>query len=111
LLRIPSLISISGKADLERGADYEVKLDFGRFFYGERYGTWADVRVVYIKTADSSYMACEQGTDIQAGEVAFLDESICVSTSAGRWAILKVVDAETSSRTGNITFDVQLFSA
>ena len=102
------------KAALEGGAHFEAKLDLGRFFHGEKYGTWQGVRVVYIKDANVSYSGCENGTDLQAGEVAHLnkveqDESICVGTSGQKWAALKIVDDETPS-SGNITFGVRLLA-
>lgn len=106
------------KADTSGGAQYEVELDFGRFFHGVTYNTWKDARVVYIKDSAVSYSGCENGTDIQAGEVAQLnkveqDESICVRTNGQKWAALKVLAAQPSGSglgTGNISFGVRLLA-
>ena len=104
------------KADLKGGADYEVKLSFGRFFHGSVNGAWDGTEIKYIKSEGASLEGCERGTDIQSGKVAFLrdveqDESICIRTSGGKWAILKIVASEPSSSglgTGNVTFNVRL---
>jgi hypothetical protein len=103
-------------ASLKGNADEEICLDFGRFFFGEDYNTWADTQVVYIPDSQASYQGCANGTLIQQG-VAFMDrvqqdQSICVATSKGNWAVMKIKDAKSSSSGlgyGDITFDVRLF--
>jgi hypothetical protein len=100
----------SGTANLEGGRDYEVKLSYGRLFFGEKYDTWADTKVVYIKQSDESWSGCARGTRLQE-EVAHLndvaqDDSVCVYTSNGAWAGLRLVDGPDLNVK---TFDVTLY--
>jgi hypothetical protein len=108
----------SDLASREGGPEYEVELNFGRFFTGGGYynHAWTGTTVVFIKDSQVSFVGCSEGTLIQ-GKVAFLDqvkqdETICVSTNRGAWAAMKILNAETRASglgAGDITFAVRLF--
>lgn len=100
------------KASIQPTAADEVGLNSGRFFFGRDRDGWAKTSVVYIPSSEASRQGCEQGTDLKQA-VAHLneleqDESICVATSEGKWAVLTMTD-EQPSNSGNIMFSVQMF--
>ena len=101
----------TGHADLTGGADDELTLADERLFYGGSYKTWAKTAVVYISDSQASYQGCTNGTLIQQGDASLYqvqqDQSICVATSKGNWAVMKMKKGETSSPA--TTFDVSLF--
>jgi len=85
-------------------------LDFGRLFPEQ------DVLLKFATDDEAtSYQGCDAATRIE--DVAFLgrlerDESVCVQTTEGSWAALKVTDMQPSSSglgIGDVTFAVRLF--
>ena len=106
----------SGRASRDGGKTYEVRLDFGRFYSGEKYGQWEIATVAFVDSSQASFSGCERATLIQ-GEVVHLGEleqnqSICVSTNKGAWAVLDLISAESSRSglgAGDLKFDVHLF--
>jgi hypothetical protein len=106
----------SGRASRDGGKTHEVKLDFGRFFTGEKHGQWEIATVAFIDSSQANFSGCERATLIQ-GQVVHLSEleqnqSICVSTDKGAWAVLDLISAEKSRSglgAGDLKFDVHLF--
>jgi hypothetical protein len=106
----------TGRASRDGGKTYEVRLDFGRFFTGQKYGLWEIATVAFIDISQASFAGCDRATLIQ-GEVTQLsklkqDQAICVHTDKGAWAVLNLISAERSASglgTGDIKFDVHLY--
>ncbi|MGH3674087.1 MAG: hypothetical protein ACRDSH_26185 [Pseudonocardiaceae bacterium] len=108
----------SGSASKGGGPEYEVELNFGRFYTARWPNTeaWTGTQIVFINDSRVSFDGCSQGTLIQ-GNVAHLekveqDQSICVSTNRGAWAAMKIVNAKSSTSglgPGDIIFEVRLF--
>ncbi len=97
-------------------SEYEVELDFGRF-YTEKDDLWGGATVKFLATPDVSFSGCDRATRIQPG-VSHLnrmerDDSICVSTNRGAWAAMRILDVKSSSSglgAGDIRFEVRLFT-
>jgi hypothetical protein len=65
-------------------------------FFGALHNTWDRPIVAPITDAEASFTGCQRATRIQVGDKATLEgmgagDNICVSTSGGRWAALKLV--------------------
>jgi hypothetical protein len=58
----------SGRASRDGGETYEVRLDFGRFYTGEKCGQWEIATVAFVDSSQASFSGCERATLVQ-GEV------------------------------------------
>jgi hypothetical protein len=100
----------SRAVSLEAGPQYELFLE-DEFHFLKQNGT----TIVIVPDAEAnSFEGCARGTRIQPGEDFFLlrpedDESICVKTTEGAWAVMKHDD----ERSGALyeTFHVRIFVA
>jgi hypothetical protein len=105
----------------ESGQQFEFFLSYARFFHGPRAGpgsdNWGTFTSKFAIISDSkgrSANVCKRATHVIPGILFYSqvkpDESVCVSTSKGRWAIMKLTRFE-----GNqfdyreLDFDVWLY--
>jgi hypothetical protein len=113
----------AGSSSARPTRDEEIWVEFGRvsFYYGTTSGAelarlFRRTVVAIVADAKVSYSGCEHASNVETDGVVVLDEdvaddeSLCVSTSRGAWAGLKVIPQSSDSAPSNrVAFNVWLF--
>lgn len=100
------------RPSLKATPDAEVLVSQGRLAFGTNSrGAWDRTSVLVIPTSAASRQGCEQATDLRVSilnlRLLKQDESVCVSTSEGQWAVLRVVPSQSSG--DSLEVEVRLF--
>jgi hypothetical protein len=100
--------------EAEGGSQFELLIDSGRFFHGPDHETFASKFAIIKDDQQRSANTCRRATKVIPDVLFYSEvrdnESVCVRTSEGRWAIMKLTNFE-----GNLfvyeeyDFDVYLF--
>ncbi|WP_203989569.1 toll/interleukin-1 receptor domain-containing protein [Virgisporangium aurantiacum] len=98
------------KADLTGGPGYEVKLGSPHFYFNRQQGTWGQSTIAVIDNSRASAAGCRGGEDPWKDGKVHLDwlgtgQSLCISTSGGKWALLKLIGHD---HMAEYTFDLQM---
>ena len=83
-------------------SEAEIKIGEDRISFGDVVGTWSKTRVVLVPRNGISRDACEKSTVLVTGGALMKndispDQSICISTSGGKWVVLTSTDRHFSS--------------
>jgi hypothetical protein len=83
-------------------SEAEIKVGEDRISFGDIVGTWSKTRVVLVPKTGISRDACEKSTVLVTGGALLKndispDQSICISTSGGKWVVLTSTDRHFSS--------------
>jgi hypothetical protein len=83
-------------------SEAEIKVGEDRISFGDIVGTWSKTRVVLVPKNGISRDACEKSTVLVTGGALLKsditpDQSICISTSGGKWMALTSTDRHFSS--------------